>query len=571
MKLIPRISLLVCMLSSLARAQWPSDPNVNLTVCDTSGRQELPKITATADGGCYISWFDTRAGAYRVYMQRLDASGVKQWESNGLLVSANPQSTSLVDWDLTVDDSSNAIVVFTDTRAGTSINPYAYKITPQGEFRWGANGVALSTATTVFQPDPRVVKTSDGNFVFVWQYGTSPNQVAMQKLNAAGQKQWGNDPILISGPTGEHRWRPSVVASDVGSVILLYAGFTGTTVNPQNYKLLTRKVSASGSTVWEDTVYALGRVNGFFVPKIFPDGNNGAIYVWHDERGGANSTSYVQRFTASGTRLFPINGSASSTLAGRLHNDAWAAITPATDETYVFWYETNSSTQSLYGLYGQKFSSDGTRQWPDSGIAFRPFGGGQPSFIRAFGRDSSAVVYFLDAVTVTTHRVKGFRTDRNGNLLWGGMIKDVSSVASGKGRLAGVMTANGNSILVWADSRLDGNGVYAQELNLDGELGVVTGVAAEQMNAPMEFALYQNYPNPFNPATNLKFDIAHGNSVTLKVFDLLGREVLMPVNQYLDPGSYRVTVNLGGMASGTYFYRLTAGDFVSTKKMILIR
>jgi hypothetical protein len=181
------------------------------------------------------------------------------------------------------------------------------------------------------------------------------------------------------------------------------------------------------------------------------------------------------------------------------------------------------------------------------------------------------VVYFLDAVTVTTHLVKGFRTDRNGNLLWGGMIKDVSSVASGKGRLAGVMTANGNSILVWADSRLDGNGVYAQELNLDGELGVVTGVAAEPMNAPMEFALYQNYPNPFNPTTNLKFDIAHGNSVTLKIFDLLGREVLMPVNQYLDPGSYRVTVNLGGMASGTYFYRLTAGDFVSTKKMILVR
>ncbi len=558
-------------ITTSAFAQWSSDPNVNLAVCDTSGSQELPKLVATSDGGCYVSWFDTRSGAYRVYMQRLNAQGVKQWDPNGLLISANTQSTSLVDWDLAVDDSNNAIVVFTDTRNGTSINPFAYKISPQGDFRWGANGVSLSTATTVFQADPKIAKTSDGSFVFVWQYGSSPNQAAMQRLNVAGVKQWGNDPILISGGATEHRWRPSLVASDNGSVILLYAGFTGTTISPQNYKLLTQKVSPTGATLWADTVYSLGRVSGFFVPKIFSDGSNGVFYVWHDERGGANSTSYVQHFTSSGAKVFPIDGAASSTLAGRLHNDASVAYTPATGETYMFWYETNSSTQSIYGVYGQKFSSNGTRQWSDSGKAFRPFGGGQPSFIRCFAKDSSAVGFYLDGVTVTTNLVRGFKVDRNGNMLWGSSIKEISSVVSGKGRLTGALTLSGNSLLAWADKRLDANGVYAQELNFNGQLGVITSVKEISGETPKEFSLEQNYPNPFNPTTKLSFVIGHSSLVSLKVYDVLGREVASLVNEVKPAGTYEVTIAGGNLSSGVYFYTLKAGRYSATKGMLLIK
>jgi hypothetical protein len=556
-------------------AQWSSDPAVNLMVCDTAGSQELPKIAATSDGGCYISWFDTRAGAYRVYLQRLNAEGVKQWNSNGLLVSANPQSTSLVDWDLAVDDSNNAIVVFTDTRNGSSINPFAYKISADGDFRWGVNGVTLTNATTIFQADPKIAKTSDGSFVFVWQYGSSPNQVAMQRLSAAGAKQWGTDPILIAGPAGEHRWRPSLVASDNGSVILLYAGFTGTTISPQNYKLLTQKVSTAGTTVWADTVYSLGRVSGFFVPKIFSDGGTGAFYVWHDERGGANSTSYVQHFTSTGTKLFPINGSASSTLAGRLHNDASVTYTPANGETYMFWYETNSSTQNIYGVYGQKFSSNGTRLWPDSGVAFKSLAPStQPSFVRCFAKDSSAVVFFLELSTVTTHLVKGFKTDRNGNLLWGGAIKEICSLVSGKGRLAGAFTSRGNSLLTWAEKRLDANGVYAQELDFNGQLGVITGAKESSGPAPSEFRLEQNFPNPFNPATTINYQIPERMHVRLSVFDLLGREIAALVDGVQEAGVHNIrwSTNLRNrLPSGVYFYRLRAGSFHFSKRMMLIQ
>ena len=470
--LLTLFCLSICL--SVSNAQWSSDPTVNLAVCDTSGSQELPKMVATSDGGCYVSWFDTRAGAYRVYMQRLNPQGVRQWGSTGLLISANPQNTSLVDYDLGVDDSNYAVVVFTDTRNGGQIEPFAYRISPQGTFMWGANGVALSTSPSTFQANPKVVCTSDGNYVFAWIFSSTPRKVAMQKLNAAGAKQWGVDPVLISGTGTELLDYPSIVRSDNGTVILMMSGYTGSFLNPQNYHIYTQKYSPAGAPLWgtnPDTVYALGRVSGFFVPRLIPDGNNGALYVWDDDRGSTNNSfSYVQHISSNDTKLFPANGASGSTLSGRLHNDAWASYTPLTGETYLFWYETDALFQSSYGVYGQKFSSSGARQWPDSGKAFRPFGGGQPSFIRSFGKDSSAMVFYLDGLTVT-NLVRGFKVDRNGNMLWGGTIKDVSSVPSGKGRLTGEFLENGTSLLTWSDQRLDGNGVYAQDVNFDGTLG----------------------------------------------------------------------------------------------------
>jgi hypothetical protein len=463
-------------------AQWSSDPSINLAICDTSGSQELPKIAATSDGGCYVSWFDTRGSGYKVYMQRLNAQGVKQWATNGLLISAHPQNTSLVDYDLDVDDSNYAVVVFTDIRNGGQIEPFAYRISPQGNFVWGTDGVALSTSPSTFQANPRVVSTSDGSYVFSWIFSSTPNKVALQKLNVAGAKQWGVDPILLLGTGTENLTYPSLVRSDAGSVILLMSGYSGSFLNPQNYRLYTQKFSPAGAPLWgsvPDTVYALGRVSGFFVPKLIPDGNNGAFYVWHDDRNNTGSSfSHVQHITSTDVKLFPVNGSAGSTLPGRLHNDAWVAYTPLTGETYMFWYETDAQFQSSYGVYGQKFSTNGTRQWPDSGKAFRPFGGGQPSFIRCSAKDSAAVVFYFDGVTVTNNLVKGFKIDRNGNFLWSGSIINVSSVASSKGRLGGAFTADGTSLLVWSDNRVDGNGVYGQNVKFDGTLGAQTRIPA---------------------------------------------------------------------------------------------
>ena len=94
---------------------------------------------------------------------------------------------------------------------------------------------------------------------------------------------------------------------------------------------------------------------------------------------------------------------------------------------------------------------------------------------------------------------------------------------------------------------------------------------SEESNNPIRYHLAQNYPNPFNPTTTILFDIPSKSFVTLKIFDLLGNEVATLVAEELTPGTYSKQWNAAGFASGVYFYQLTAGSFVKTKKLILLQ
>ena len=88
---------------------------------------------------------------------------------------------------------------------------------------------------------------------------------------------------------------------------------------------------------------------------------------------------------------------------------------------------------------------------------------------------------------------------------------------------------------------------------------------------PVEYKLYQNYPNPFNPVTTIKYDIVKAQDVKLVVYDLLGREVATLVNAQQQPGTYEVSWDASKFASGIYFYTLTSGNFIATKKLILLK
>ncbi|NMB82684.1 MAG: T9SS type A sorting domain-containing protein [Ignavibacteria bacterium] len=88
---------------------------------------------------------------------------------------------------------------------------------------------------------------------------------------------------------------------------------------------------------------------------------------------------------------------------------------------------------------------------------------------------------------------------------------------------------------------------------------------------PSTFDLLQNFPNPFNPSTMISYQLPVTAQVTLKVFDVLGNEVVSLVNQQQEAGSYNVTLDASTLASGTYIYRLIAGDFVSTKKLVVLK
>jgi hypothetical protein len=88
---------------------------------------------------------------------------------------------------------------------------------------------------------------------------------------------------------------------------------------------------------------------------------------------------------------------------------------------------------------------------------------------------------------------------------------------------------------------------------------------------PNSFKLFQNYPNPFNPSTVISYQLSVTSNVKITIHDILGREVEVLVNEEKLPGSYEVKFNASHLPSGTYFYRLTAGQYSETKKMLLLR
>ncbi len=157
----------------------------------------------------------------------------------------------------------------------------------------------------------------------------------------------------------------------------------------------------------------------------------------------------------------------------------------------------------------------------------------------------------------------------------------------------------GNGVLDWPKYRIDsfqmtdapGSSLYGR-IYVDNlrivKKSIVSGIEIEEPNNPNDFALYQNYPNPFNPSTKIRFtipDVGTGLALSvLKVYDVLGNEVATLVDEYKPAGTYEVEFDVSGirnLASGIYFFQLCvstlqsndakAGDFVQTKKMILLR
>lgn len=125
-----------------------------------------------------------------------------------------------------------------------------------------------------------------------------------------------------------------------------------------------------------------------------------------------------------------------------------------------------------------------------------------------------------------------------------------------------------SNIRILYNEKADYIDVYAKDTEI--EYIVLTDVKEEE-NIPIDFLLEQNYPNPFNPYTNIKFTIPNNSMVTLKIYDILGKEVATLINEELNAGSYSRTWNAVNMASGIYFYQLSTKNNNLIKKMILIK
>jgi len=529
-----------------SNAQWTTNTAVNTSICNESGDQTIPKIASTSDGGCYIVWFDNRVPNYKVYLQKMDAVGRPLFGTNGMLISSHPQNTSLQDFNIDVDASDNAIIVFTDTR-NTTLNPFAYLVSPSGISLWGPNGISLTDSTSISQNIPVVTATSDGNYVFAWTYGSGPMRLAMQKLNSAGVPQWGTSPMKLNGTGSENFNLMRLIKSEAGSVIMIWDAYTGNLFTTSTIKIFIQKFSSAGTIQWtspQDTVQNLGRVSGIgFIPYLVSDGQDGALICWVDDRdANARQSVWAQRFNSSGFIQFPMNGAEGSLLSTNNHFSPSATYLQSTGETVMLWHETNGGQTVQGGLYGQKFDAIGTRQWTDNGKEFKSIDGNQLSFISSYSKDTNVVTSYTESIGGVNAEVKAMRTGPSSEFHWAGNIVTVSSSAGSKLRKQAILDKNsGNSVMTWSNGD-----IIAQNIRFSGEPGVIF------INLKLGIEGFWNSPAQVSDTVSchLQNSVSPYNNIDL------GKTVLNTNGEG--------TVYFASAASGTYYLKITHRNSIET-------
>ncbi len=323
------LTLIVCFtVAQAAWGQWSADPSLNLALADNNNGsdQVQPKLLPLPNGGWYVSWFDANPATsqpvgYDVFIQRLGNNGSQKFQHGGLMV-ADLTNSSTEDYGLDADTSGNALIAFLDTRENGNQQVTAAKVSPAGKELWGSRGVQLTNDLTSFHGSPKIAGTSDGNVVVAWM---NDSNVIVQKLNAAGQPQWGSG--VVFGASGYNYFIADLKAADNGSVIVSWVQEQGFGSDAQ---LRANKISSTGSLLWGSGNVALfdtGSLQLGNFPYFIYDGNGGAVFAWYTSI--PTLQCYAQHILADGSEAFPHNGSAVSANINHIHVEPSAAYLPA--------------------------------------------------------------------------------------------------------------------------------------------------------------------------------------------------------------------------------------------------
>lgn len=449
----------------IALSQWSTDPSVNNPINTLSGEQAIPKIATCSNGDTYIASFSNESGNYNVRMQRLNAQGVAQWITDGILISDNPQDSWLTDWDMTADNANHAILVFPDIRNGGA-NVVAYRISPAGSFVWGAEGIVLSTGDGNYSP--KVTTTAAGNAIVAW---SQEDEIHVQKISAAGSLPWGSG-ITISQTGITFSW-PQLMPVGSDEFIMKYYQDSGTFPAITRH-IYAQKYNAGGTAVWSSpaAVSIAGGIAAWTqVLPFISDGSGGFYIAWHDDRdNNMLSSTWVNHVNSEGIVQFTTNGVEASTQGGRNHFYPELALPPGSSNVFVFWNEMDAD-QNNRGIYGQKLTSTGTRLWATSGMVFIELSMTDVYPEAARHSPTDVVVFYSQQVSGLDYQLKAFRVDTDGGYMWTPNHKMICSVASEKVHVVTNNFANNQWIMSWEDDRDGDKDIYAQNIQLDGSLG----------------------------------------------------------------------------------------------------
>jgi photosystem II stability/assembly factor-like uncharacterized protein len=327
---------------------------------------------------------------------------------------------------------------------------------------------------------------------------------------------------------------------------------------------------------------------GTFNRGVFLSTNSGTS--WIAVNNGLPKDSYdtnyyaiVQTFAISGINLFA--GTYYGVFLSTNSGTSWTATNSGLTSTNVISFAV-SDTNLFAGTNGGGvfLSTNNGNSWVKASTGILNF-----SIVHALTiSDSNLYAGTNPHIFFSTNKGTSWATIENGGLT----SKDVWSLAvNGTNLFAGtynggvfLTTNNGISWRTVNDGMQDTSGyVFAFASNgtyLFAATGhvwrrplseMVTGIEKEVNHVPSQYVLQQNYPNPFNPATTIFFSLPSKSSVSLKVFDIIGREVATLVSEEMSAGNHTRQWNAVNMPSGIYFYRLQAGSFTDSKKLVLLR
>jgi hypothetical protein len=300
-------------------------------------------------------------------------------------------------------------------------------------------------------------------------------------------------------------------------------------------------------------------------PDICSDGAGGVIIVWYDYRSTTDFNIYAQRQGPAGAIVWAVDGVVMN------NNVAYAQIDPkivsdGVGGAVMSW--TDYRTGTTADIYAQRVNSTGAVQWTATGVIICTSAGDQIRSQLVSDGNSGAYITWEDHRNAGNSDIYAQRIASNAAINWAATGFAICTAANDQ--LTPMIVSNGNlgAIVAWQDYRSGNNfDIYETGFNTTGL------IAIEKIGTiiPREFTLSQNYPNPFNPTTKIMFALPKSSFTKLVIYDILGMEMATIVNNQLNAGTYEAEWNASKYPSGVYFYRLEAGSFVSTKKMILIK
>ncbi len=530
--------------------QWTTDSTFNTKVCNAPKDQKYPQMISDGTGGTIIVWEDIRDSDTKIYAQRFDSAGFAKWTSNGIMIcsatgSKQPQITS--------DGEGGAVITWFDMRYGWPNSTVAVqRVNANGDTLWQANGIPIAQQANSWSY-PVITGYGVDGAVVTW-IGIN-GEIFAQKIDASGTIQWTEGGVLINSAGGE----PQIVVDDAGGAIITWFESDHTELATST-NIFAQRVNGDGLILWtvSDTICNAPSYQQH--PCLTPDGNGGAIISWIDSRT-QNDTNYIyaQKVSAAGVPAWDKNGIRISEIKSYFRS---YIATDTQGGAIITWLGTGYNGE----VHAQRINGDGTREWPaDVRLTF----GTSPSIPKIIedGFGGAFISWTtpdqLHLQHLNPEGVSSFPIE--GKTVTIGHGADFQSMCTDR---------KGNAMLAWEDLRsIYTKDIYAHKITVPG---LVTEVTDDKIsNALFDFSISQNFPNPFNPSTKISWQSSVGSHQTLNIYDVLGNKVQTLVDEYRKAGRYEVefqsVVGNRQLASGIYFYRLQAGNYVETRKMILLK